>query len=292
MSLVGYEDYIAAGKIAAKATEIVAAKITPGSSALEVALFCDNLISELGGKPGFPVNLSVNDVAAHYTPVPGNDLVFQEGDLVKVDVGVQVNGYLADTAVTVCVGKKGHPLIEAAEDALAAAEKALRPGVPVSEIGEAIEAAIVSRGFKPIYNLTGHTVEQWNLHAGKSVPNFKGMKGALSAPCAVAIEPFATTGDGYVSDGPASAIFSVTGRQTRLPQARAILAKLASRFSTLPFSSRWLSPAEISVIPQLVKGGSLFNYAVLRERSRAPVAQAEHTFLITEDGKVVVTTRR
>ncbi len=289
----GFDEYVEAGRIASKARSLVAARVVPGASAMDVALYCDSLIAEMGGKPAFPINLSINDFAAHYTPFPGDDIVFAEGDLVKVDLGVHVDGFLADTAVSVWVGKREkHPLAQAAEAALAAAEKTLRPSVPVSEIGEAIEAAIVSRGFKPIYNLTGHTVEKWNLHAGKSVPNYKGMKGQLDAPCAVAIEPFATTGEGRVVDGPASRIYSIVpGRQARIPQARAVLSAITSRFSTLPFALRWLLPAEETMFLQLVKGGSVFNYATLREVSKAPVAQAEHTFLIAEDGKVTVTTR-
>jgi methionyl aminopeptidase len=284
----GENEYLLAGRIASQVRNAAYEKIAVGVPLLEIAKFCDAEIARLGAKPAFPVNLSINEIAAHYTPFEGDTTIFKENDIVKLDVGVQMDGYIADTAVTKILGEGNGKLKEAAEAALAAAEKALVPGVQVSEIGAAIEGEISSRGFKPIFNLTGHALKRYDLHAGLSIPNFRAMKGAVPDNCALAIEPFATTGNGYVSDGPLSEIFLITGRSVRLPQERIALSRLQTQFSTLPFASRWT--ADRPMLARLANGGALHNYPILREKPPALVAQAEHTFIIV-DGKVTATTR-
>ncbi|MEO2152470.1 MAG: type II methionyl aminopeptidase, partial [Thermococcus sp.] len=165
------EALIRAGEIARKVKEEVVDLIKPGTKLYDIAEFVERRIVELGGKPAFPCNLSLNEVAAHYTPYKGDDTVLKEGDYLKLDLGVHVDGYIADTAVTFRVGMEEDELMEAAREALENAIATLRAGVMVRDVAKAIEETIRGKGFNPIVNLSGHKVERYKLHAGVSIPN-------------------------------------------------------------------------------------------------------------------------
>src|SRR5204863_7355071 len=114
-------------------------------------------IEKRGGKPAFPTQTSVNEVAAHDCPSPDDERTYRAGDLAKLDIGVHIDGWVVDTATTVNVGGTGNGrLIEAARQALSAALQAARPGLPVREVSAAIERAITGAGFTPLENLCGH----------------------------------------------------------------------------------------------------------------------------------------
>jgi len=290
-------DYMKAGSIAGQARTFGLELIAPGTPLLQVAERVEAEIIRLGGKPAFPVNISRNSEAAHYTPVPGDKESFREGDVVKLDLGVHINGFVADTALTKVLSENPLHLSmkKAAENALSAAGKVLSPGVKVSEIGAAIESEITALGFRPIYNLTGHMLKKYDLHAGLSIPNYPALSGTVPENCAIAIEPFATDGDGYVYDGRPSEIYLLeqSGKRPRLPIERALAEKIRADFSTLPFTSRWLpgEGPERAILRRLVLGRHVHNYPVLVEKSGGIVAQAEHTFLVS-GGKAVPTTAR
>ncbi|MFH0961171.1 MAG: type II methionyl aminopeptidase [archaeon] len=287
-----FEAYLKAGRIASAARASGYGKISVGASLLRVAEFVESEIVRLGGSPAFPTNISTNSAAAHYTPRRADPAIFKDGDVVKLDLGVSVNGFVADTAVTKVLSDnpKHAEMKIAAGAALAAVGRAIGPGVAVSEIGAVIEEAITSRGFKPIYNLTGHLLKRFDLHAGLSVPNYRSGRGEIPGECAVAIEPFATDGDGYVENGAPSEIYLIVPeRKLRLPIERELFARLRGKFSTLPFTSRWVPEEDLPILKRLVLSGAAHNYPVLQEKSGGVVAQAEHTFLVS-GGKVTVTT--
>ena len=277
-----------AGRIGAAARELGAGLLRPGAGRRDVAEEVERYIRAQGAEPAFPVNLSINDEAAHYTPAPEDDHRFRAGDLVKVDVGAHLDGHISDTAVTVEIGTSRHgALRQACRDALAAAEGKVRDGVPIETLSAAIETAIHARGLKPVRNLTGHTIEPYLLHAGTSIPNATGMSsGELRAGQVVAIEPFATNGKGEIRNGPFGNIVRFRGPPS--PERAPELAELYRRFSTLPFCARWVADEDLREI-LLRSRRYLQTYPVFVEEGRGMVAQAEHTLWVREDGAEVLT---
>lgn len=291
------EKLIKAGEIAKKIKEEVLKLIKPGASLYEIAEFVENRTIELGGKPAFPCNLSINEIAAHYTPYIGDKTVLHEGDYLKVDLGVHVDGYIADTAFTVRVGMEDDELIEASREALENAISVVRAGVKINEIGKIIEETIREYGFNPIVNLSGHVIERYKLHTGISIPNIYRPHDnyELKEGDVVAIEPFATTGGGQVIEVPPTLIYMyVRDRPVRLPQARTLLSYVKKNFSTLPFAYRWVQnlmpEAQLKLaLMQLEKAGALYGYPILKEIRGGLVSQAEHTVIVEKDGALVIT---
>jgi len=290
------ENFIAAGKIANSVRKDVVSLVNPGESALDIAESIEKSIIDAGAKSGFPVNISINDIAAHYTPGPDDPLLIGEKDIVKVDFGAAIDGCIADNAVTIDLSGEHEKILQASREALEEAVAAIKPGVGNGELGKIIETKIKSYGFKPIENLTGHKLEPYNLHAGIDVPNistdsdYKFEEGDVFA-----IEPFATTGAGRVADQPQIEIFSVVSDgKLRMRSSRELLLKLVNEYMTLPFARRWLlkdvkSKLVFSAsLRELLNCGCLYPYPVLREVNKGFVSQFEHTVIIEHDGARVI----
>lgn len=284
------DNYLEAGRIAHAVLHSCAAEIKPGVLHADIFDMVLDKIEAAGSAPSFPPNISINECAAHDTPSPVDDRVFNEGDLIKLDIGTHIDGYIADTAVTVDLGDHAK-LCEASHNALEAAIKLVKPELVVSEIGKAVEDTITSYGYRPIINLTGHALARYVLHHGLSIPN-TGLFGSavLRADNVIAIEPFATTGTGYVHEAARAEIYQVQGNApVRSPTARKIL-KTAEVMNGLPFSRRWLHvPKAELAIPTLVRQGNLYEYHVLADEPGSFVAQFEHTVIVTEDEPIVTT---
>ncbi len=282
------EKYRLAGRILSEVRAEAAKMVTVGESLLKVAEFTENLILEKGGEPAFPVNISRNDEAAHSTPSFNDKSVFGN-DMVKLDIGVHIDGYIADTAITVDLS--GNPkLVEAANAALEEAIKFIHAGVNTSDIGGVIVDTISSFGFKPIINLTGHGLAQYIQHAPPAIPN-KRMPGGviLETGDVIAIEPFATNGAGKIRDaGNAEIYHVVSDRPVRHPSARALMQQI-EKYKTLPFAKRWLGERVDFALVQLVKAHIIQPYPILKEVQGGLISQAEHTIIVTEDGCEVIT---
>lgn len=279
-----------AGKIAREVLQFMKSEAKPGVKLLDLANKADGKIFALGGKPAFPINLSLNHIAAHYTPAMNDETVFTEHDVLKIDVGVHIDGFIADTACTVGFEKE---LIRASEEALDAAIRVCRPGVKVSEIGKEVERVIKSYdGYSPITNLSGHSLEQYNLHSGLNIPNYNNKSNVmLNDGDVIAIEPFATTGVGKIKEGKPSGIFKLENpKPVRSMEARKLMMFIEGKYRTLPFARRWIAsmPANLLNLSILEKEGVLHQYPELPEESRGLVSQAEHT-VIVEDRPVVTT---
>jgi methionyl aminopeptidase len=276
-----------ASRIAARARELGLRLTVPGARRRDVAEAVEGSIRAAGAQPAFPVNLSRNEQAAHYTPDPADDGTFVTGDLVKVDVGAHLDGAISDTADTVEVGG-GHRyenLVRAAREGLRAGIAEVRPGVRVDEVSRAIAAAIRARGLKPMENLTGHSIQRYLLHAGKSIPNVPGMSDdTLEEGEIIAIEPFATNGVGMIENGPFGNI--VRFRVDPGPKDP-VLAGLFARFRTLPFTLRWVAGEEERAALARARR-FLQTYPVFVEQGRGLVAQAEHTVLVGSSGADVL----
>ncbi|GAA0506683.1 methionyl aminopeptidase [Halorubrum aquaticum] len=283
------ESYREAGAVLVEAMNEARSMVEPGRSQLEVAEWVEDFVRESGAGLAFPVNLSVDAEASHATPSRDDETEFGE-EMVCLDVGVHVDGYIADAAVT--VDHTGSvELVEAAEMALEAAIDEAGPGVEVGVVGKAIEDVIRGYGYTPVLNLSGHGVERYDAHTGPNVPN-RGVDRSveLQPGQAVAIEPFATDGRGKVGEGTDEEIFELErDKSVRDRRARQVLEEIRE-FDDLPFAARWLPDDRAGMALRRLKQANVIKgYPVLKEADDALVSQAEHTLLITDDGVEVTT---
>ena len=287
---------ILAGKIASEIKTWIKPQIKKGTSLLEIAEKIEAKIIEMKGKPAFPTNLSINEIAAHYTP-SYDDKTTAHG-LLKVDFGVSIDGWISDTAFSVDLenSEKNKKLIEASQKALEEAEKTIKEGITTSEIGEVIQKTIEYQGFSPIINLSGHQIKQYDLHAGITIPNINDKGNTIISPGLYAIEPFATDGNGKVNDGKPSGIYSlIEYKNIRNPIAKEIQEYILEEYQQLPFCSRWLikkfGTRAMIGLSQLEQNGNLHQYSQLIESGKGIVAQSENTILIDEKGNKTITTK-
>ncbi len=292
------EDYIKAGKIVAEVRENVRKKNWVGVTLEEICEEVEGEILKRGAKRAFPVNTSVNEVAARYTAEPNDEKVVGDTDLIKIDLGAQVNGYIADTAVTVCYDPQYDSLVQAAEDALKNAVSMIKIGVKSSDVGRTIEKTVKQLGFKPIMNLSGHSLAQYTIHAGKSIPNIWSIGSfSFKGDEAYACEPFVTTdeGSGVVQEGKIKNIFALGSRKrTKNEEADRLQEYIWANFNMLPFALRWLlkdweEKKARELLEILIKKKVVHSYPILIERNGQRVAQAEHTFIPTENGATITT---
>ncbi len=283
-----------AGELAAQVREYALTLIEEDARIKDISDKIENRIFELGGKPAFPVCVSINEVAAHQVPGTEDRTVLKKGDLVKIDLGVHVDGYIADTAVSVSVGKnaENEKLIEATKIALAEALKLAKPGVKVCEIGGAISQAITAAGFRPVKNLFGHCVERYNLHAGANIPNYDNKdETEIEAGMVLAVEPFATTGEGFVEDTKNVEVYKVA-KQGNVRANRDILKYVLDEYNLLPFARRWLTKKfgilkTNLFLKEAAAKGILYEHHALVERSNGKVAQTEHTVIVSEKPEII-----
>jgi len=287
-----------AGSIARRVRARAERLVVEGIKVIEICEELEEMIRAEGAEPAFPCNVGVNEVAAHYTAIPGDPSIIPPRSIVKVDIGVSLDGYIADTATTVVLNPELSPLAEAARAALHQAIKAIRPGVKVSMIGAAVQKTLSSLGFKPIRNLTGHEIKRYNLHAGLTIPNVAvPSPGRIEEGHVYAIEPFATTmrGAGEVVSLGAATIFRADPRKLKVRGLKGeeleLLKMLVERFDNLPYTPRWVQGFERlkELHERLVKLGRVHGYPVLVERRGAPVDQFEHTVLVGERGCEIIT---
>ena len=233
-----------AGRIISDVREWAKTAIVPGVEMRVVLEAVEDMIRERGAEPGFPAQSSRNSTAAHYCTSPQDTTVYEEGDCVKIDIGAHIDGYVVDTAATVDLSNDGRwaPLIQAADDALGAAIKQVKDGVPTGTIGAVIERKIVSAGFQPIRNLTGHGLGRWKVHTLPAIPNSAERGGPLLRTGMVfAIEPFSCTGEGYVVEQGKSEVFMMVEPPKReRGYDSALLADILS-WNGLPFARRYFT---------------------------------------------------
>lgn len=291
------QDFIRAGAIAKEVRAYGKALIQPGASYLHVTRAICEKIRALGAIPAFPPQMALNEVAAHFLPMPPEDIRF-ENQLVKLDIGVCYQGAIGDCAVSVDLSGKYQALIEAAEEALLNAERSVKVGQPIREIGKIIEQTITGRGFQPVRNLSGHGLGPYKIHTAPSIPNYDdGSTRRITAGMTFAIEPFATTGRGMIEEKGVATIFSlVSMRRVHSPESRDLLVEI-KKFQGLPFAMHDLCLEGVSIetvkkaLAELLNAHILHGYPPLVEETRGWVAQAENSILVDRQGNVHVTTR-
>ncbi len=290
--------YQQAGNIAAQVRDEAKRIVHEGMPIIDLCEKTESLIRNMGGKPAFPCNVSINEVAAHYTSPPYDKRTIPDKSIVKVDIGVHIDGYIVDTAVTVSFNPEYELLVQTAQEALKTAVRILRPGLFMSQFGSTIQKTIENRGFKPISNLTGHKIERYSLHAGKSLPNlFHFSNVHVDVGEVYGVEPFVTVADanGKVESSFEAHIFRfLKQKPLKSEHAKKLLNCIKKDFGALPFSERWLQqcvqPKNYeAAFSELSSSKILMSYPVFVEESGKPVAQAEHTVLIVKDGCLVLT---
>ncbi len=292
------EKYKKAGKIHKECLEFGSKLIKPDARIIDVVERIEEKIKNMGGEFAFPVNISINETAAHDTADIGDERVFKDGDLVKLDIGVHIDGYIADGACTISLNSGKEDLIKTARNALNEALKIMKPGIKISHISDVIEQTIRNSGFIPVKNLTGHALGQYKLHAGIEIPNVRTILNyELKEGDVFAVEPFVTDGSGKVIETEKALIYMfLNDKPTRFPESRKILSIAKDKFYGLPFTKRWiiqkipsLSQLKLNLIlRQLVQNNSLHEYPALREIKNGYVAQAEHTIIVSD--KPIITT--
>ena len=272
--------------------------VQEGRLILDICEELEDFIEKQGGKPAFPVNISQNEEAAHYTAKPEDDKRIKTGSLVKVDLGVHVDGYIADAAITVSFSSLNSSMVKANFETLDKALKLIKPGLEFYEFGSFVERTAKSFGFKPIENLMGHKLERFILHSGVSVPMIGSpIKGRFDKNAAYAIEPFLVESRalGFVIDGEHSNIYRliVPKKIKGDEEAQQVVTFIWQNFKTLPFASRWVAkefgPKSVNILNKLVKDKVLEDYRVLVEASGSYVSQFEHTVFVSENETYITT---
>src|SRR3989344_3417002 len=245
------EKYKHIGKISKEIREYAKKIIKPGMLLVDIAQIIEDKIKESGVECAFPVNLSIDDIAAHYHPVP---------------------------------------------DEKTLASELLKKNPTLHDLGLTIQKTIESNKFSPVINLSGHSIEKYKVHAGTTIPNYGNNSKQTIKSGVYAIEPFVTYGEGKIYEGNNGNIYSVIEfKSTRSPTARKILEYVEKKYKTMPVSYREIfqqfGPLSRLALKELENQHIIRSYAQLIEASHKPVAQAEHTFLKTDDGEIIVITK-
>ena len=289
------EKWRQAGSLASEALQFGKSIIEKKKSMLDVTEEIENYVRDKGGELAFPTNLAINNVGAHWTPSSKSEEKFCEGDLVKLDVGVHIEGYIGDNALTIEIGTdKYRRMIEASREALNKAIEISAAGISVGVIGYAVQETIERYGYRPIANLTGHRIKRYNLHSGVSIPSVRERGGpVLKTGDIVAIEPFVTDGAGRVGGKRNSNIYHLRQiRNIRDEKATELMIEIRDRYKGLPFAERWLHTFQKDAtknLQKLIRAGIVSYYPVLDELGKGMVAQSEHTLMITSSGNEVLT---
>jgi len=287
------EDFRKAGRIAKEALLYGKDLIRKHAKLLDVTEKIEGFIKQKGAGLAFPMQISCNDIAAHYCAFKDDPLVFED-QVVCLDVGVEVNGCIGDTALTVDLSGEHADLVRASEEALKAATEVVALGVKISSIGKAIEETIVSAGFQPVRNLSGHGLGQYEVHLPPNIPNYDTKEDSVLEEGFIAIEPFATAGVGLIHEKGEPNVFMMLGKKSvRVGFVRDIQKEIES-YQGLPFTKRWLlkkfSESQVSyAMKQFDQLGILKSFPPLVERSGGLVSQAENSFYVGKEGVEVLT---
>ena len=302
------ESYIESGKLASKIRSESSKMIKDGTLVIDLVEHVESEILKADAEIAFPCNVSINETAAHYTSPADDKTQIHAGDMVKLDLGAMIDGCIADTAITVIADGNidenytqdeinlHEEIVEASAAGLEAAIATVRAGVEISKIGAAVHEAISEYKLNPIYNLMGHSLEQNNLHAGISIPNYNNHDNfKLDEGQAVAIEPFATNGEGIVNDAPGQYIFSyMANKPFRMKSTQRVLKYIQHNHRFVPFSGRWITD-EFGIrkgniaLKQLSEAMAIYPYAPLREKKNCFVSQKEHTVIVEKEGCIITT---
>ena len=285
------------GRISATAREHGKTLIRPGAKMRRIQEEVEEMIYDMGGKPAFPAQLSQNHIAAHDCCSPDDEREIGPSDIVKLDLGTQVDGYVTDNATTVDLQNgPNSALVQASQMALENAIGLMGPGASITEIGGAIETTIQAFGFRPVYNLTGHGVARYIIHCAPSIPNYPDPKAPrLKANQTIACEPFACDGNGGIEEAGVAQVFGLSRKPKPKDKLPDDVMRALEFCEGLPFARRTLlrtleDPSRVEDALKMMKKARLLrSYPPLVEAKGVRVAQTEHTIFIGEEGAEVLT---
>ncbi|MHA2207551.1 MAG: type II methionyl aminopeptidase [Candidatus Thorarchaeota archaeon] len=299
MAIAPHPDYVKAGKIAARVLDEVSQEAVPETKVIKLCTMAETKIVEYGARPAFPCNICIDHIAAHRTSPRNDDTAIPSFGLVKIDVGVHIDGHIVDTALTKDMDGTLDGFIAATDDALNEALDLMRPGVELGEVGKSIEKVIKAYGLRPIKNLTGHNIQRFKLHAGKTLPNTKTRsRETIEEGEYYAIEPYATSGFGKVLDTDFVYIFTNSSMDEPLEgTTEKLRLYLRKKYGPLPFTTRWVtsSSPEVSLVEefkQLLKSKSIIGHPMLVEKGKRPVSVSEHTVFVSDKKPIPLTERK
>ncbi|AEO58930.1 hypothetical protein MYCTH_2306697 [Thermothelomyces thermophilus ATCC 42464] len=256
---------------------------------------------------GFPTGLCLNHQVAHYTPNPGQKpVVLQQQDVLTVDFGVHINGWIVDSAFTMAFDPTYDNLLAAVRDATNTGVKTAGVDVRISDVSAAIQEVIESyeveiRGktyrVKPVRNLCAHDIKQYRIHGGKSIPFVKNRDQTKMEEGEVfAIETFGSTGRGYTVDDVGVYGYGLNYNAplnvpVPLSSAKRLHKTIRENFGTIVFCRRYLERLGVEKylagMNCLIQNGIVEEYVPLMDIKGSYSAQFEHTFLLRETHKEV-----
>ncbi|KAK2593073.1 hypothetical protein QQS21_009239 [Conoideocrella luteorostrata] len=298
----------------------VRTSVKPGQTLTEIAIGIEDGVRALLGNAGletgrslqsgmgFPTGLALNNCVAHYTPNPGQkDIVLQHQDVMKVDFGVHINGWIVDSAFTMSFDPTYDNLLAAVKDATNTGIKQAGIDVRISDVSAAIQEAMESyeveiRGkvypVKPVRNLCGHDIKHYRIHGEKTIPFIKNtIQTKMEEGEIFAIETFGTTGRGYIRDGQGIYGYGLSHDapdRVSLPlnSANRLYNTIKENFSSLVFCRRYLErlgcERYLAGLNYLVSNGILEDHLPLMDVPGSYSAQFEHTILLRESQKEVL----
>jgi methionyl aminopeptidase len=197
-----------AGRLVGEVLTELAANVAPGVNTAELDDIAERRITRAGATPafkgyhGYPATIcaSINEEVIH--GIPSGRRVLQEGDIISIDVGAQLNGYYGDSAITLPVGhvsEEAATLLRVTEEALFKAIDQARPGARISDIGHAVQKHVEAYGFSVVREFVGHGIGQ-RMHEEPQVPNYgePGRGPRLAEGMVLAIEPMVNAGKAAV----------------------------------------------------------------------------------------------
>ncbi|KAH6867397.1 peptidase M24, structural domain-containing protein [Thelonectria olida] len=313
-------DYRKAAEVHRQVRQWVQENVKPGQTLNEIATGIEDgvraLLGNQGLEPGdclkagmgFPTGLSLNHGVAHYTPNPGQkEIVLQHQDVMKVDYGVQINGWIVDSAFTMTFDPTYDNLLAAVKDATNTGIKAAGIDVRICDVSAAIQEAMESYEVeiggktypvKPVRDLCAHDIKHYRIHGGKSIPFIKNSDQTKMEEGEVfAIETFGTTGRGKLHDDVGIYGYGLRDdapSQVALPfaSAKRLHKVIKEQFGTLVFCRRYLErlglERYLAGLNCLVTHGVLEPYQPLADIKGSYSAQFEHTILLRESTKEVL----
>jgi methionyl aminopeptidase len=299
MATTPHPDYVKAGKIAARVLEEVSHAAVPKTKVIKLSIMAEKKIVEYGGRPAFPCNICIDYIAAHRTSPLNDNTTIPYSGLVKIDIGVHIDGHIVDTALTKDMDGTLEGFVVATDDALNEAMGLMRPGIELSEVGKSIERVIKAYGLRPVKNLTGHNIQRFKLHGGKTLPNTKTRgRETIEEGEYYAIEPYATSGFGQVLDTDFVYIFTNSGVDEPVEgTTEKLRAYLRKKYGPFPFTARWVksSSPEVSLLDEfkrLLKSKSIIGHPMQVEKGKRPVSVSEHTVFVSDKKPIPLTERK